>query len=110
MSFLGRKYVDNLWGQFPSLGFLLDLIPYVPINNLSVMSGRVFTGWNISKQGLMCLALGHNGVTPVRLEPTALLSRVKNSTTEPLRSLINPHLLLYSACVSMSEDIPSTVV
>ena len=35
----------------------------------------------------MCLAQGHNAVTPVRLEPAALRSRVKHSTTEPLRSL-----------------------
>ena len=33
------------------------------------------------------LAQGHNAVTPVRLEPAALQSRVKHSTTEPLRSL-----------------------
>ena len=30
----------------------------------------------------------HNTVTPVRLEPAALRSRVKHSTTEPLRSQI----------------------
>ena len=30
----------------------------------------------------------HNAVTQVRLEPTALRSRVKHSTTEPLRSLL----------------------
>ena len=35
----------------------------------------------------MCLAQGHNAVTPIRLEPAALRSRVKYSTTEPLRSL-----------------------
>ena len=35
----------------------------------------------------MCLAQGHNSVTPVRLEPLALRSRVKHSTTKPLRSL-----------------------
>ena len=34
----------------------------------------------------MCLAQGHKAVTPVRLEPVASGSRVKNSTTEPLRS------------------------
>ena len=34
----------------------------------------------------MCLAQGHNAVTPVRLEPAAPRSRVKQSTTEPLRS------------------------
>ena len=35
-----------------------------------------------TKQGLMCLAQGHNAVTPVRLEPAALRFRVKHSTTE----------------------------
>ena len=34
----------------------------------------------------MCLAQGDNTVTPVMLEPKALRSRVKHSTTEPLRS------------------------
>ena len=32
----------------------------------------------------MCLAKGHNTVKPVRLKLTALRSRVKHSTTEPL--------------------------
>ena len=32
----------------------------------------------------MRLAQGHNAVTAVRLEPAALLSRVKHSFTEPL--------------------------
>ena len=32
----------------------------------------------------------HNAVTPVRLEPAASSSRVKHSTTEPLRSLCEP--------------------
>ena len=38
----------------------------------------------------MCLAqaLDHNAVTTVRLEPAAPRSRVKHSTTEPLRSLV----------------------
>ena len=31
------------------------------------------------KQGLMCLAQGHNTVTPVRLEPAVLHSQVKHS-------------------------------
>ena len=35
----------------------------------------------------MCLAQGHNTVTPVRLEPGTSRSRVKHSSTEPLRSL-----------------------
>ena len=34
----------------------------------SVMSGRVVLCWTSSKQGLMCLAQGHNTVTPMMLE------------------------------------------
>ena len=36
----------------------------------------------------MYLAQGHNAVTPVRLKPATPWSRVKHSTTEPLRSLL----------------------
>ena len=35
----------------------------------------------------MCLAQGHNAVMLVSLKPAAPQSRVKQSTTEPLRSL-----------------------
>ena len=59
--------------------YLFDLFLYVPVNNFS----DVGTGL---KQGLMCLAQGHNAVTPVRLKLATPLSRVKHSTTEPLRS------------------------
>ena len=52
--------------------FLLDLILYVPVNNISVMSGQVFLGRTSTKQGLMCLVQGHGAVTLVRLEPAAL--------------------------------------
>ena len=65
---------------------LFDLILYVSVNNLSVTSGRVFMGCTSTKLGLMCLAQGHNAMMPVRLEPTALWSQVKHSTTEPLCS------------------------
>ena len=34
----------------------------------------------------MCLAQGHNAVMLEKFEPTALRSRVKHSTTEPLHS------------------------
>ena len=74
-----------IWGQKDLISF--DLILYVPVNNLSVMSRRVYPSWTGTKQGLMCLAQRHNAVTPVRLEPTALQSQVKHSTTEPLCSL-----------------------
>ena len=59
-----------------------------PINNLSVIKGRIFLGRTSTKLGLMRLAQGHNALTPVRLESAAPQSRVKHSTTEPLRSLI----------------------
>ena len=35
----------------------------------------------------MCLSQGHNAVTPVRFEPAAPRSRVKDSINESLRSL-----------------------
>ena len=57
-----------------------------PSQQFSVMSGQVFLGWISTKQGLMCLAQGHNVVMPLRLEPAIPWSRVKHSTTEPLRS------------------------
>ena len=57
------------------------------INNLSVIKGWDFLGRTNTKLGLMCLAIGHNTVTPVRLDHAAPRSQVKHSTTEPLRSL-----------------------
>ena len=66
---------------------LFDLILYVPVNNFSVMSGQVFLGCTSTKQGLLCLAQGHNAVMPVRLETATPRPRVKRSTTEPLHSI-----------------------
>ena len=62
---------------------LLDLI----IHPSQQFFSYVGTGIPGLKQGLMCLAQGHNTVMLVRLEPTTPLSRVKHSTTEPLHSL-----------------------
>ena len=45
----------------------------------------------------------HNALTPVRLEPAALRSRVKHSTTEPLRSL------LLTMCAWVSTCAPSVL-
>ena len=70
-----------------------------PINNLSDIKGRVYLGWTSAKLGLMCLAQGHNAVTPVNLEPAAPRSRVKHSTTEPLHQQIteeDPNLKLWN--------------
>ena len=47
-------------------------------------------------------------MTPVRLEPTALRSRVKHSTTEPLRSLITAEavviVIIYKPNVCSKDD------
>ena len=101
-SFLAIK--NNLWYITVCLKFkwclslvwlcyicLFDLILYIPVNNQSVMSGRVFLGWTNTKLGLMCLAQGHNAVMLVRLEPAALQSRVKHSTTEPPRIMMTKY-------------------
>ena len=59
-----------------------------PINNLSVIKGRVFLGWTSIKLGLMFLLKDTTQWRRWGLKPAALRSRVKHSTTEPLRSLI----------------------
>ena len=51
------------------------------------MSERIFLDWSSTKQELMRLAQGHNAVMPVGLEPATPRSRVKHSSTEPLRSV-----------------------
>ena len=48
---------------------MFHLILYVPVNNFSVTSVWVFLGSISTKQGLICLAQGHNYVMPVSLEP-----------------------------------------
>ena len=45
------------------------LILFLTSQSTVVMSGRVFQSWISNKQGSMCLAQGHNAVTPVRLHP-----------------------------------------
>ena len=55
--------------------FLFDLILYIPVN-FSVMSVRVFLGWNSTKQGLMCLALGHNTVRSVLFDRITRIPRI----------------------------------
>ena len=48
--------------------------------------GTGLPGLNQYLARINVLAQGHNAVTSVSLEPAALRSRVKRSTTEPLRS------------------------
>ena len=76
---LCKKYIsfkhpkDIVWLEM--FVCLFDVILYIPVNNVSVMLGRVFLGWTSTKQGLMCHAQGHNTVMPARLEPATILSR-----------------------------------
>ena len=90
---------------------LIDLILYIPVNNFSVMPGQVFLGWTSTKQVLyiMCLAQGHNAVTPVRLKPTTPKSQVKHATTEPLRShkwlVHNAQVVSLETCVSTPLNV-----
>ena len=49
--------------------FVLILYLNIPVNNISVMSLRVFLGWTRTKQRINCLAQGHNAVPLVRFEP-----------------------------------------
>ena len=63
------------------------------------MSRWVFLGWTSTKQGIMCLAQGHNAMTQVRLKPATPGSRLKHSTTElPFKKLLRTvrafHLIL----------------
>ena len=78
-----------------------------PINNLSVIKGRVFLGWTSTKLGLMCLAQGHNAVTLVRLELAAPRSRVKHSTTKPMLFYFNN--LETKSCTATSSGLDVTL-
>ena len=49
---------------------LFGLILYVPVNNFSVMSGRVYLGEPVLTR--ICLAQGHNTVTQFRLKSSTL--------------------------------------
>ena len=52
----------------------------------------------------MCLSQRHNTVKPVRLEPVAPLSQVKHSTTEPLCSSCELHVLKNIVFLSLKID------
>ena len=84
MQWGSKQYVDMTRKCHNEGLHFVCLILYVPVNIFSVMSGRVFMCITSAKQGLMCLAQGHNAV---RLKPAAPRSQVQHSTTEPLRSL-----------------------
>ena len=65
---------------------LFDLIHYVPSTIFQL--NRDGSSWvePVLSYDKCVLLKDHNAVTPVRLEPAAPRSRVKHSTTKPLRS------------------------
>ena len=67
---------------------LFDLILYVPSTIFQL--NRDGSSWvePVLSWDKCVLLKDYNSVTPMRLEPAASLSRVKLSTTEPLRSLL----------------------
>ena len=72
--------------HFYSLFDLFDLILYVPSTIFQLC--RDGSSWMepVLSYDKCVLLKDHNAVAPVRLEPAAPRSRVKHSTTEPLRS------------------------
>ena len=52
----------------------------------------------------------HNAVTPVRLEPAALRSRVKHSTTEPLGHQVNSDIHLQTVEIQMRRLLMSRLI
>ena len=67
--------------------FGFDLILYVPSTTFQLY--RDGSSWvePVLSYDKCVLLKDHNAVTPVRLEPSTSRSRVKHSTTKPLRSL-----------------------
>ena len=75
---------------------LFDLILFVPSTIFHLYGIRSSWVESVLSYNKCVLLKDHNAVTPVRLEPAALRSRVKHSTTEPLRSLIK---VIWPNCV-----------
>ena len=61
------------------------------INNFSVMSGR---SHNQYCRELMCLAQGHNTMTPVGIEPRTSRLGVRRSTTTLPHSLLEYYIIV----------------
>ena len=82
-----RVNIDPVPGVF----FLFDSILYV-LSTIFSYKGTGLTGLNQYLAMSKVFAQGHYTVTPVRLETAAPRSRVKHSTTEPLRSLCHERI------------------
>ena len=80
------KFCHSLRTKSFCLFCLFDLILFVPSTIFQL--NRDGSSWvePVLSYDKYVLLKGHNAVTPLRFEPAALRSRVKHSTTEPLRS------------------------
>ena len=78
-----RKNISLLGRIWFCLFVLFDLIWFITSHQQSFsFVGTGLLSWTSTKLWLMCLAQGHNAVTPVRLEPAVPRSRVKHSKEE----------------------------
>ena len=73
------------------------LILYVLVNSFQLC--RDGSSW---VEPVLSKDKGHNAVTPLRLKSAAPRSRVKHSTTEPLRSIPTPHKM----CAYVVTELP----
>ena len=98
----------DLLASFVCCFFLFDLILYVPSTIFQLY--RDGSSWvePVLKEDKCILLKDHKAVTPVRLEPAALRSQVKHSTTEPLRSLAS--FVVSTVSLSLSHWYPGSGV
>ena len=81
----GSAYELCAWELGVGLFCLFDLILYVPSTIFQLNRAESSLIEPILSWDKCVLLKDHNTVMPVRLEPAASRSRVKHSTTEPLR-------------------------
>ena len=98
---IGLENQFSVFWEWLFLFVWFDSLPH--INNLSVKQGRVNLGWTSTKQELMCLAQG-----PKRSDAgeawTRGPSRVKHSTTEPLRSHTLVGILTFLTFINITSE------
>ena len=82
--------------------------PLPPINNLSVMQGRVFLDWTSTKLGLMCLAQGHNSdVSEARTHSPSVLSQTLYHWATSLQ--LRPWLII-SPILLFTKTLPASTM
>ena len=98
----------SLFITYHSLVALFDLILYVPSIIFQLNRDGPFWVELVLSKDKCVLLKDHNAVTPVMLEPVALRSQVKHSTTEPLRSLHS--LVAYNYYSSHTNSLLQSII